>query len=93
MVENFTPRVIESSASAGTDARLNPGVMVRMPAFGLDGPWRDRGGFAQTMEQLTGMAWLTGLPDGLPRRPARRLRSARGRACRVRAIKSCTRIH
>jgi crotonobetainyl-CoA:carnitine CoA-transferase CaiB-like acyl-CoA transferase len=46
--------------------------MVRMPAFGLDGPWRDRVGFAQTMEQLTGMAWLTGFADGppvLPRGP------------------------
>ena len=41
-------------------------VMVRMPAFGLDGPWRDRVGFAQTMEQASGMAWLTGEPDGPP---------------------------
>jgi crotonobetainyl-CoA:carnitine CoA-transferase CaiB-like acyl-CoA transferase len=40
--------------------------MVRMPAFGLDGPWRDRTGFAQTMECVTGMAWLTGFPDGPP---------------------------
>jgi crotonobetainyl-CoA:carnitine CoA-transferase CaiB-like acyl-CoA transferase len=37
-----------------------------MPAFGLDGPWRARGGFAQTMEQLTGMAWVTGYDDGPP---------------------------
>lgn len=41
-------------------------VMVRMPAFGLDGPWRDRVGFAQTMEQATGMAWMTGHADGPP---------------------------
>jgi crotonobetainyl-CoA:carnitine CoA-transferase CaiB-like acyl-CoA transferase len=37
-----------------------------MPAFGLDGPWRDRVGFAQTMEQATGMAWMTGHADGPP---------------------------
>jgi crotonobetainyl-CoA:carnitine CoA-transferase CaiB-like acyl-CoA transferase len=37
-----------------------------MPAFGLDGPWRDRVGFAQTMEQATGMAWMTGHLDGPP---------------------------
>ena len=43
--------------------------MVRMPAFGLDGPWRDRVGFAQTMEQITGMAWLTGFADGPPVMP------------------------
>jgi crotonobetainyl-CoA:carnitine CoA-transferase CaiB-like acyl-CoA transferase len=40
--------------------------MARMPAFGLDGPWRDRTGFAQTMEQVSGMAWLTGFPDRPP---------------------------
>jgi crotonobetainyl-CoA:carnitine CoA-transferase CaiB-like acyl-CoA transferase len=40
--------------------------MVRMPAFGLSGPWRDRTGFAQTMECLSGMAWLTGFADGPP---------------------------
>jgi crotonobetainyl-CoA:carnitine CoA-transferase CaiB-like acyl-CoA transferase len=37
-----------------------------MPAFGLSGPWRERGGFAQTMEQLTGMAWVTGYENGPP---------------------------
>jgi crotonobetainyl-CoA:carnitine CoA-transferase CaiB-like acyl-CoA transferase len=38
-----------------------------MPAFGLSGPWRDHTGFAQTMEQLTGLAWVTGHPDDQPR--------------------------
>jgi len=37
--------------------------MVRMPAFGLDGPWRDRTGFAMTIEQVSGMAWITGYDD------------------------------
>jgi crotonobetainyl-CoA:carnitine CoA-transferase CaiB-like acyl-CoA transferase len=37
-----------------------------MPAFGLDGPWRDRPGFAQTMESLTGMAAATGWTGGSP---------------------------
>jgi crotonobetainyl-CoA:carnitine CoA-transferase CaiB-like acyl-CoA transferase len=41
-------------------------VMLRLPAFGLSGPWRDRPGFAQTMEQLTGMAWVTGYEGGPP---------------------------
>jgi crotonobetainyl-CoA:carnitine CoA-transferase CaiB-like acyl-CoA transferase len=40
--------------------------MARMPAFGLAGPWRDRVGFAPTMEQIAGLAWVTGLPDGPP---------------------------
>jgi crotonobetainyl-CoA:carnitine CoA-transferase CaiB-like acyl-CoA transferase len=69
VVENFTPRVLESF-DLGWDVihATNPrAIMVRMPAFGLDGPWRDRPGFAQTMEQVTGLAWLTGFPDDQPR--------------------------
>ena len=38
-----------------------------MPAFGLGGPWRDHTGFAQTMEQMSGLAWLTGHVDDQPR--------------------------
>ena len=38
-----------------------------MPAFGLSGPWRDNVGFAQTMEQVTGLAWITGHTDDQPR--------------------------
>ncbi|HWD55644.1 MAG TPA: CoA transferase [Acidimicrobiales bacterium] len=68
VVENFTPRVMEQF---GLDwarlHRINPRlVMVRMPAFGLDGPWRERTGFAQTMESISGLAWVTGLADGPP---------------------------
>ncbi|MDG2028148.1 MAG: CoA transferase [Acidimicrobiales bacterium] len=69
VVENFSPRVVEQFG-LGWDAihARNPrAVMVRMPAFGLDGPWRERVGFAQTMEQMSGMAWLTGHPDDQPR--------------------------
>ena len=35
-------------------------------AWGLAGPWRDRPGFAQNMEQVTGLAWITGYLDGPP---------------------------
>jgi crotonobetainyl-CoA:carnitine CoA-transferase CaiB-like acyl-CoA transferase len=68
VIENFSPRVmanfgLEWEAVAAANPRA---VMVRMPAFGLDGPWRDRVGFAQTMEQATGMAWMTGHADGPP---------------------------
>jgi crotonobetainyl-CoA:carnitine CoA-transferase CaiB-like acyl-CoA transferase len=43
--------------------------MVRMPGFGLDGPWRDRPGFAASMEQVSGLAWVTGYRDGTPNIP------------------------
>ena len=68
VVENFSPRVLEDfGLNFEVIARANPrAIMVRMPAFGLDGPWRDRTGFAQTVEQISGMAWRTGFPDGLP---------------------------
>ena len=68
VIENFSPRVMENfGLKWDAVSAANPrAVMVRMPAFGLDGPWRDRVGFAQTMEQATGMAWMTGHADGPP---------------------------
>lgn len=69
VIENFTPRVVEAfDLDWDVIKNVNPrAVMVRMPAFGLDGPWRDRPGFAQTMEQITGLAWMTGHPEDQPR--------------------------
>jgi crotonobetainyl-CoA:carnitine CoA-transferase CaiB-like acyl-CoA transferase len=68
VLENYTPRVMDQFGLGWE--RLHEvnrrAVMVRMPAFGLDGPWRDRTGFAQTMECIAGMAWVTGFPDGPP---------------------------
>jgi crotonobetainyl-CoA:carnitine CoA-transferase CaiB-like acyl-CoA transferase len=68
VVENFTPRVLEAFGFDYPDlCAIRPDiVMMRMPAFGLTGPWRDRPGFAQTMEQLTGMAFVTGYDGGPP---------------------------
>ncbi|SFR89849.1 CaiB/BaiF CoA-transferase family protein [Sphingomonas jatrophae] len=68
LIENFSPRVMEGfGLSWDVVHALNPRlVMLRMPAFGLDGPWRDRTGFAMTMEQVSGMAALTGYPDRPP---------------------------
>ncbi|WP_297792941.1 CoA transferase [Mycobacterium sp.] len=68
VIENFSPRVMANFGLEWDAVRAaNPqAIMVRMPAFGLDGPWRDRVGFAQTMEQATGMAWMTGHADGPP---------------------------
>ncbi len=71
MVENFTPRVLDGFGFTWEKIReLNPrAVLMRMPAFGLSGPWRDHTGFAQTMEQLSGLAWVTGHADDQPRIP------------------------
>ena len=71
LVENFTPRVFDGFGITQDRLReLNPRlIFMRMPAFGLTGPWRDNTGFAQTMEQLSGMAWRTGHPEDQPRIP------------------------
>jgi crotonobetainyl-CoA:carnitine CoA-transferase CaiB-like acyl-CoA transferase len=71
IVENFTPRVMDDFGLTWERVKeLNPNaLMMRMPAFGLSGPWRDNTGFAQTMEQLSGLAWMTGHADDQPRIP------------------------
>ena len=47
--------------------RLKPDVIfVRMPGFGLDGPWRDYVGWALNIEQTAGMSAVTGYADGPP---------------------------
>jgi crotonobetainyl-CoA:carnitine CoA-transferase CaiB-like acyl-CoA transferase len=68
VVENFSPRVVEQF---GLDyeslVALRPDVIaVRMPGFGLDGPWRDYVGWALNIEQVSGMSAVTGYADGPP---------------------------
>lgn len=68
-VENFSPRVMDGFGVGWEQVRAwNPRChYVRMPAFGLDGPWREHVGFAATMEQLAGLSWVTGHRDDQPR--------------------------
>jgi crotonobetainyl-CoA:carnitine CoA-transferase CaiB-like acyl-CoA transferase len=65
VIENFSARVMPGfGLDAETIRTLNPrAIFVRMPAFGLDGPWKDRAGFAMTVEQVSGLAWVTGYED------------------------------
>ncbi|MBW2698561.1 MAG: CoA transferase, partial [Deltaproteobacteria bacterium] len=65
LIENYSARVMDNfGLSWEAVHEINPRlVMVRMPAFGLDGPWRDRPGFAMTVEQVSGLAWITGYRD------------------------------
>jgi crotonobetainyl-CoA:carnitine CoA-transferase CaiB-like acyl-CoA transferase len=71
MLENYAPRVMDHWGLGWEVVReLRPDlIFVRMPAFGLSGPWRDRTGYAQNMEQVSGMAWMTGFPEGPPHVP------------------------
>ncbi|MFP6665642.1 MAG: CoA transferase [Deltaproteobacteria bacterium] len=69
LLENYSPRVMDGFGFTreAVAARKPDCLYTRMPAFGLDGPWRDHVGFAQTMEQMSGLAWLTGHVDDQPR--------------------------
>ncbi len=65
VVENFSARVVEQFGLGYEQVRaVTPDViMVRMPGFGLVGPWRDYVGWAMVIEQATGMASVTGPPE------------------------------
>ncbi len=71
IVENFTPRVLDQiGLDFDTVHRLRPdAIMMRMPGFGLDGPWRDKPAFAYVIEDASGITWLTGHPDQNPTEP------------------------
>ncbi len=68
VVENFSPRVVEQfGLDYDSLVSLKPDVIaVRMPGFGLRGPWRDYVGWALNIEQTSGMSAVTGYPDGPP---------------------------
>ena len=71
VVENFTPRVMDQIGLdfAAVKALRPDAIMVRMPGFGLDGPWRDNPAFAYAIEAAAGVSWLTGYADRNPYEP------------------------
>jgi crotonobetainyl-CoA:carnitine CoA-transferase CaiB-like acyl-CoA transferase len=71
IVENFTPRVLDQSGLdfAAVQAIRPDAILLRMPGFGLDGPWRDNPAFAYVIEAASGVSWLTGYPDRNPYEP------------------------
>ncbi len=72
VIENFKPQVFEGLGltwEAIRDAAPRA-VFVRMPGFGLSGPWRDRGAYAPTIEMVTGHASTTGFSPTEPIAPS-----------------------
>ncbi len=71
IVENFTPRVLDQIGLdfAAVQEVQPDAIMLRMPGFGLDGPWRDNPAFAYVIEAASGISWLTGYPDLNPYEP------------------------
>ncbi|MHA7651859.1 CaiB/BaiF CoA-transferase family protein [Mycobacterium sp. ML4] len=71
IAENFTPRVLDHLGLdfAAVQAVRPDAILLRMPGFGLDGPWRDNPAFAYVIESASGLSWLTGYPDRTPFEP------------------------
>lgn len=71
-IENFRPGTLERW-NLGPDRLLAAAphlVILRMTAFGQDGPYRDRAGFGTLAEAMTGVAAVSGYDDRPPLLPA-----------------------
>jgi crotonobetainyl-CoA:carnitine CoA-transferase CaiB-like acyl-CoA transferase len=72
LVENFRPGTLERlnlspEMLLGRNPKL---VIVRVSGFGQDGPYASRPGFASIAESMSGLAAVSGEPDGPPMLPA-----------------------
>lgn len=72
VIENFRPGTLERWG-LGPDvlAAVNPQlVLARVTTFGQDGPYAHRPGFGTLAEAMSGLAAMSGEPDGPPMLPA-----------------------
>lgn len=68
LIENFRPGTLDRwGLDRDTLWALQPRlVILRATAFGQDGPYRDRPGFARIFEAMGGLTYITGDRDGQP---------------------------
>jgi crotonobetainyl-CoA:carnitine CoA-transferase CaiB-like acyl-CoA transferase len=71
LIENFRPGVFEKwDLAPETLHEINPGlVILRVTGFGQDGPYAQRRAFGTLIEAMSGLAHMTGDPDGPPTLP------------------------
>jgi crotonobetainyl-CoA:carnitine CoA-transferase CaiB-like acyl-CoA transferase len=72
LIENFRPGTLER-LGLGPDVllALKPSLVItRVTGFGQTGPYRNRPGFATIAEAMSGLASISGEPDGQPLLPA-----------------------
>lgn len=71
LIENFRPGTLDRwGLSKEVLWQIQPRlVILRATAFGQDGPYRDRPGFARIFEAMGGLTYITGEPDGQPMHP------------------------
>jgi crotonobetainyl-CoA:carnitine CoA-transferase CaiB-like acyl-CoA transferase len=72
LIENFRPGTLERWGLDPTELRkLAPGlVIMRLTAFGQDGPYRERPGFGTLAEAMSGYTAASGFPDRPPLLPS-----------------------
>jgi crotonobetainyl-CoA:carnitine CoA-transferase CaiB-like acyl-CoA transferase len=72
LIENFRPGTLERLGFGPADLHaLNPSLVItRVTGFGQTGPYRNRAGFATIAESMSGLAAISGEPDGQPLLPA-----------------------
>jgi crotonobetainyl-CoA:carnitine CoA-transferase CaiB-like acyl-CoA transferase len=68
IVENFRPGTLEKWGLGYDELKkLNRGaILVRISAYGQDGPMRSQPGFARIAHAFSGLTYLAGLPGGVP---------------------------
>src|SRR4051794_1556890 len=72
LIENFRPGTLERLGFGPDELHaLNPSLVItRVTGFGQTGPYRNRAGFATIAESMSGLASISGEPDGQPLLPA-----------------------
>jgi len=68
VIENFAPRVMQNFKLTYPVLKeiKQDIIMVSMPGYGMSGPWQDYIGFGLAFEQSSGVAHISGYPDGSP---------------------------
>lgn len=68
LIENNVPETMEKLGVTWEElSKINPRlIMVKMPAFGLDGPWKNYRTFGSHMEAIAGHLLLRSYPGGDP---------------------------
>jgi crotonobetainyl-CoA:carnitine CoA-transferase CaiB-like acyl-CoA transferase len=71
LVENFRPGTLERLGLGPDELHaLNPRLVItRVTGFGQTGPYRNRAGFATIAESMSGLAAISGEPEGQPLLP------------------------
>ena len=71
VVENFRPGTMEKWGVGWEVLKaINPKlVMLRVTGYGQTGPYKDRPGFARVAHAVGGLAYLSGMPKGVPVTP------------------------